>query len=167
MADTFCQSTLIQKYPNWLNHYNCAHHPTFSSLSSSQCKWGKQITDVTYVIQCFLKFTWGLLVCPVLNLQWPLVRRLDYMGAVLDPEHILVVVAVPLGHILAVAAVQLGHILAVFAVLQDYILADVAVRLKRNDTPHMSHDMRFPTMLYVRWAKPQISLRIRAVWSEP
>ena len=72
------------------------------------------------------------------------------MGAVLDPEHILVVVAVRLGHILAVAAVQLGHILAVFAVLLDYILADVAVRLKRNDTPYMSHDMRFPTMLYVR-----------------
>ena len=27
--------------------------------------------------------------------------------------------------------------------------------------------MRFPTMWYVRQAKPQISLRIRAVWSEP
>ena len=27
--------------------------------------------------------------------------------------------------------------------------------------------MRFPTMWYVRPAKPQISLRIRAVWSEP
>ena len=31
----------------------------------------------------------------------------------------------------------------------------------------MSHGMRFPTMWYVRQAKPQISLRIRAVWSEP
>ena len=31
----------------------------------------------------------------------------------------------------------------------------------------MSHDMRFPTMWFVRPAKPQISLRIRAVWSEP
>ena len=31
----------------------------------------------------------------------------------------------------------------------------------------MSRDMRFPTMWYVRPAKAQISLRIRAVWSEP
>ena len=31
----------------------------------------------------------------------------------------------------------------------------------------MSWDMRFPTMWYVRPAKPQISLRICAVWSEP
>ena len=31
----------------------------------------------------------------------------------------------------------------------------------------MSRDMIFPTMWYVRPAKPQISLRIRAVWSEP
>ena len=32
---------------------------------------------------------------------------------------------------------------------------------------YMSCDMGFPTMWYVRPAKPQISLRIRAVWSEP
>ena len=31
---------------------------------------------------------------------------------------------------------------------------------------YMSRDMRFPTMWYVRPSKPQISLRIRAVWSE-
>ena len=31
----------------------------------------------------------------------------------------------------------------------------------------MGRDMSFPTMWYVRPAKPQISLRIRAVWSEP
>ena len=31
---------------------------------------------------------------------------------------------------------------------------------------NLSHDMRFPTMWYVRLAKPQISLRICAVWSE-
>ena len=31
----------------------------------------------------------------------------------------------------------------------------------------MSREMRFPTMWYVRPAKPQISLCIRAVWSEP
>ena len=31
----------------------------------------------------------------------------------------------------------------------------------------MSQCLRFPTMWYVRPAKPQISLRIRAVWSEP
>ena len=32
---------------------------------------------------------------------------------------------------------------------------------------HMSQCMRFPTMWYVRPAKPQISLRIRIAWSEP
>ena len=32
---------------------------------------------------------------------------------------------------------------------------------------HLSQCMRFPTMWYVRQAKPQISLRIHAVWSEP
>ena len=32
---------------------------------------------------------------------------------------------------------------------------------------YMSRDMRFPTTWYVPPAKPQISLRIRAVWSEP
>ena len=32
---------------------------------------------------------------------------------------------------------------------------------------YLSQCMRFPTMWYVRSAKPQISLRIRAVWSEP
>ena len=32
---------------------------------------------------------------------------------------------------------------------------------------YLSCDLRFPTMWYVRPAKPQISLRIRAVWSEP
>ena len=31
----------------------------------------------------------------------------------------------------------------------------------------MSCDMRFPTMWYVRTSKPQISLRIHIVWSEP
>ena len=32
---------------------------------------------------------------------------------------------------------------------------------------NMSHGMGFPTMWYVRPAKLQISLRIRADWSEP
>ena len=36
--------------------------------------------------------------------------------------------------------------------------------IKNHD---MSRDMRFPTMWYVRPAKAQTSLRIRAVWSEP
>ena len=38
-----------------------------------------------------------------------------------------------------------------------------------NEHPqHMSRDIRFPTMLYVRPAlKPKISLRIRTVWSDP
>ena len=32
---------------------------------------------------------------------------------------------------------------------------------------YISRDMGIPTMWYVRPAKPQTSLRIRAVWSEP
>ena len=32
---------------------------------------------------------------------------------------------------------------------------------------NLSHGLGFPTMWYVRPAKPQIRLRIRAVWSEP
>ena len=36
-----------------------------------------------------------------------------------------------------------------------------------KDLNHMSRDMRIPTMWYVWPAKPLISLRIRAVWSEP
>ena len=36
-----------------------------------------------------------------------------------------------------------------------------------NGNNNLSQCMRFPTMWYVRPAKPQISLRIRAVWSEP
>ena len=42
--------------------------------------------------------------------------------------------------------------------------------VKRGNYHHdhkMSRDMRFPTMWYVRQAKPQISLHIGAVWSEP
>ena len=35
------------------------------------------------------------------------------------------------------------------------------------DWIQISRDMRFPTMLYVRPAKAQTSLRRRAVWSEP
>ena len=36
----------------------------------------------------------------------------------------------------------------------------------QTDKRNLSHDMRFPTMWYVRPAKAQTSLRIRAVWSE-
>ena len=32
---------------------------------------------------------------------------------------------------------------------------------------HLSRGMGFPTKWYVRPAKPQFSLRIRTVWSEP
>ena len=35
------------------------------------------------------------------------------------------------------------------------------------DHLHLSRDMGFQTIWYVRPAKPQISLRIRAVWSDP
>ena len=38
---------------------------------------------------------------------------------------------------------------------------------KRKTTEKISQCMRFPTMWYVRPAKPQISLCICAVWSEP
>ena len=37
----------------------------------------------------------------------------------------------------------------------------------RTSKIYLSRDMRFPTMWCVRPAKPQTSLRIRAVWSEP
>ena len=33
--------------------------------------------------------------------------------------------------------------------------------------PYMSHDMRFPTMWYVRQAKAQASMRNHTVLSEP
>ena len=39
--------------------------------------------------------------------------------------------------------------------------------LLHNSFPYLSRDMRFLRMRYVRPAKPQTSLRIRAVWSEP
>ena len=42
----------------------------------------------------------------------------------------------------------------------------VMQRLMPNKT-QLSQSMRFPTMWHVRPAKPQISLRIYAVWSEP
>ena len=37
----------------------------------------------------------------------------------------------------------------------------------KSDKNNISRHMRFPTMWYVRPAKAQTSLRIRAVWSEP
>ena len=36
-----------------------------------------------------------------------------------------------------------------------------------HDEAHLSRNIRFPTMWYVRLAKAQTSLCIRAVWSEP
>ena len=42
--------------------------------------------------------------------------------------------------------------------------SSIGVYLQIN---HMSRNMRFPTMWYVWPAKPQINLRIRAVWSMP
>ena len=38
---------------------------------------------------------------------------------------------------------------------------------KKARKTHMSRDMRFQTMWYVRPAQAQTSLRIHAVWSEP
>ena len=43
----------------------------------------------------------------------------------------------------------------------------ISIRLFFWAPKHMRHGMRFPTMWYVRPAKPQISLHMRAVWSEP
>ena len=40
---------------------------------------------------------------------------------------------------------------------------DVGQGIPHKDQNNLSRDMRFPTMWYVRPAKPQISLRIRAV----
>ena len=52
--------------------------------------------------------------------------------------------------------------LCIYPFLQEHSL------LMRNVLiVYVSHDMRFPTMWYVRPAKAQTSLRIRAVWSEP
>ena len=51
-----------------------------------------------------------------------------------------------------------------------YFQKSVGKDIKKSRTfiiKEMSQCMRFPTMWYVRQAKPQISLRIRAVWSEP
>ena len=46
-----------------------------------------------------------------------------------------------------------------------YLAGQVGVLILFSVLVHvdMSHDMRFPTMWYVRPAKPQISLRVRAV----
>ena len=43
----------------------------------------------------------------------------------------------------------------------------VIICLHEMDSINLSRDMRFPIMWYARPAKPQISLRKRAVWSEP
>ena len=52
--------------------------------------------------------------------------------------------------------------LCIYPFLQEHSL------LMRNVLiVYVSNDMRFPTMWYVRPAKAQTSLRIRAVWSEP
>ena len=49
----------------------------------------------------------------------------------------------------------------------EHDLVDTPMRIS-YDEDHMSHDITwFPTMWYVWPAKPQISLRICAVWSEP
>ena len=50
----------------------------------------------------------------------------------------------------------------------QYILSyDLASGSELTPCNKISGDMRFPTMWYVRPAKPQISLHIRAVLSEP
>ena len=50
-----------------------------------------------------------------------------------------------------------------FTVPESTTKANIYLTLSQN---HMSSDMRFPTMWYVRLAKAQTSLRIRASWSE-
>ena len=45
------------------------------------------------------------------------------------------------------------------------ITKEIAVGIK--EIFHLSRDMLFPTMWYMRLTKPQISLRICAVWSKP
>ena len=49
----------------------------------------------------------------------------------------------------------------------NYWNESVTNKIRLSKQIHMSRDMTFPTTWYVRPAKPQISLRIRAVWSEP
>ena len=49
----------------------------------------------------------------------------------------------------------------------QHLLSSISVYSKYSKKINMSLDMRFTTMWYVQPAKPQISLRICAVWSEP
>ena len=55
-----------------------------------------------------------------------------------------------------------------FAVTNGFLsISSTANTLTYDDINDVSRDMRFPTICYVRPAKPQISLRISAVQSEP
>ena len=56
---------------------------------------------------------------------------------------------------------------AVRDVLETKLIQSNSVVELRYVHLKLSQYMRFPTMWYVRLAKPQISLRIRTVWSEP
>ena len=52
--------------------------------------------------------------------------------------------------------------------VRDQDISYTYTKMESSPTVYnVSQCMRFPTMWYVRPAKPQISLRIRAVWSEP
>ena len=60
------------------------------------------------------------------------------------------------------------QILIIFSISYRNICSGSSHRNAFSKNPkHMSHDMRFTTMWYVRQAKAQTSLRIRAVWSAP
>ena len=50
---------------------------------------------------------------------------------------------------------------------RDNMQSKGVIGMSKVNEQHLSPKMRFPIMWYVRPARPQISLRIRAVWSEP
>ena len=71
-------------------------------------------------------------------------------------------------YVVCVFPSQKKNTVFVASVLQLYLLLLLCIPLQKqckyiNKNIIMSHDMRFPSMWYVRPAKPQTSLRIRAV----
>ena len=55
----------------------------------------------------------------------------------------------------------------IFFSSNGYCFSYLTSTFGKCDCEYLSHDMRFPTMWYVRPAKAQTSLRIQAGWSEP
>ena len=69
----------------------------------------------------------------------------------------------------ALIQMQMNSVLNSALAFKRYICACTRGSKTSTTRPYfyMSQCMRFPSLWYVRPAKPQMSLRIRAVWSEP